>query len=250
MQKVSIITVCYNSELTIRDAIESVLNQSYKNIEYIIIDGGSSDTTIDIVKSYGEKIHKFISEKDKGIYDAMNKGIEHATGDIIGLLNSDDFYIDNDVIKKIVYVFNDKKTDSVYADLLYVGKNNVNKTIRYWKSKPYKDRLFYKGWQPPHPTFFVKKSIYSKFGYFNIDMPFSNDFEILLRFIEKNKISTFYLPETIIKMRIGGESNKSIKNIIVQNYYCYKSFKMNNLKVSIFYPVLRLFPKLLQFISH
>ena len=250
MLKVSIITVCYNSELYIKDVIESVLNQTYKNIEYIIIDGNSKDKTIDIIKSYGNKIDKFVSEPDKGIYDAMNKGIALATGDIVGLLNSDDFYISNNIIEKIVNAFQEHQTDSVYADLLYVSKKNTNKIIRYWKSKPYEDKLFYKGWQPPHPTFFVKRNIYQRYGNFNTSMPFSNDFEILLRLLEKYKITSFYLPEVIIKMRVGGESNKSIKNIFIQNIYCYKSFKINNLKVSVFYPVLRLFPKLLQFIFH
>lgn len=151
--KVSIITVVWNNADTIKDAIESVLNQTYKNIEYIIVDGGSTDGTIEIIQSYGNKISKFISEKDEGIYDAMNKGIKLATGDIVGILNSDDFYKSNDVIETVVREFISKDIDCLYGDLEYVDKNDTSKVIRYWKSNPYKEGLFQKGWHPPHPTF-------------------------------------------------------------------------------------------------
>jgi glycosyltransferase involved in cell wall biosynthesis len=157
--KISIITVVYNNKDTIKDAIESVLNQTYKNIEYIIIDGGSTDGTIDIIKSYRDKIDKFISEKDNGIYDAMNKGLKLASGDIVGILNSDDIYFNENVILNVVAKFEESKTDSIYGDLYYVDENDLQKIQRYWKSSEFKEGSFAKGWHPPHPTFFVKKEV-------------------------------------------------------------------------------------------
>ena len=153
--KISIITVVWNNAKTIRDAINSVLNQSYKDVEYIVVDGVSTDGTIEIVQSYGDKI-KFISEKDNGLYDAMNKGIRMATGDVVGILNSDDFYASDKILQIVANEFLNSNTDSVYANLEYVYANNPKKVIRYWKSKKYQDSLFRSGWHPAHPTFFVK----------------------------------------------------------------------------------------------
>lgn len=245
--KISIITVCYNSEKYIRSAIESVINQTYNDIEYIIVDGSSKDKTVDIIKSYGNKISKFVSEPDKGIYDAMNKGLKMATGDIVAILNSDDFYIDNNVIASIVNELQMKKTDSLFADLIYVEENNSDVQVRYWKSEPFVKGAFQKGWHPAHPTFFVKNEVYKKFGYFNLDFKLAADFELMLRFLEKHQISSCYLPEAIIKMRLGGATNKNIKNIFNQNLECYRAFKINQLRVPVFYPVYRLLPKLLQY---
>jgi len=230
--KVSIITVVYNNKNTIKDAIESVLNQTYKNIEYIIIDGASSDGTVEIIKSYGNKISKFISEPDNGIYDAMNKGIALATGDVVGILNSDDFYANNKVLERVVEVFKGCKCDSIYGDLVYVDKNDTDKIVRYWKSKPFNKGLFQKGWHPAHPTFFVKKEIYDKYGLFNLDFKIAADYELMLRFLEKYKISSSYIPEIFVKMRVGGESNKSIRNIIKANIECYKAWQTNGLKIN------------------
>ena len=157
--KISIITVCFNSEKFIQEAIESVINQTHQDIEYIIVDGGSKDKTVDIIKSYSKKITKYISEPDKGIYDAMNKGLKMATGDYIGILNSDDFYIHNEVIANVVNELKQKQTDSLFADLIYVENTNPLKQVRYWKSKPFIKNSFKKGWHPPHPTFFVKNEI-------------------------------------------------------------------------------------------
>ncbi len=245
--KVSIITVCFNSEKTIENSIQSVLNQTYSNIEYIIIDGGSTDHTIDIIHKYTSHISKFISEPDKGIYDAMNKGLKLATGDIVAILNSDDFYIDISIIDSVVSYFKSNSTDSVYGDIIYVNKENVKKTVRYWKSKKFKLGSFQFGWHPPHPTFFVKNEVYKKYGYFNLEFQLAADFELMLRFIEKYKIATAYIPKAFVKMRTGGASNKSLKNIFNQNVECYRAFKINELKVSILYPIFRLAPKLLQF---
>ena len=247
--KVSIITVCYNSKEFIQHAIDSVLNQTYSNIEYIIIDGNSTDGTVDIVNSYGDKISKFVSEKDKGIYDAMNKGLSYVTGDIVGILNSDDFYISNTIISEIVAQFNTNTCDALFADLIFVDRNNTDKQVRYWKSKPYISGSFKQGWHPSHPTFFVKNEFYQNFGLFNCTLKLAADFELMLRFIVKHHAKTFYYAKPIVKMRMGGASTKGLSNLVKQNIECIKSFKINGLRVSIFYPIIRLAPKILQVIK-
>lgn len=245
--KISIITVVWNNRNTIKDAINSVLNQTYQDIEYILVDGASTDGTVEIIKSYGDKINQFISEKDKGIYDAMNKGIDLATGDIIGILNSDDIYFNKNVIQNVMNKFKENNIDSIYGDLYYVKENDLNKVVRYWKSSIFIQDSFIKGWHPAHPTFFVKKEIYKKYGYFDLNMNVSADFELMLRFLEKYKISTFYLAEVMVKMREGGESNQSIKNIIKGNLNILKSFDKNGINVNKFiYLFYRFIPKIIQ----
>ena len=228
--KVSIITITYNSEPTLKDTIESVINQTYKNIEYILIDGGSTDETLSIIKSYGNKISTLISEKDNGLYDALNKGISLATGDVIGILHSDDFYTNNHVIQHIVSSFSNSPVDAVYADLYYVDKINTNQIHRKWKAGIYKKGMFLNGWMPPHPTFFVKRSIYETCGNFNLNLTSSSDYELMLRFIHKHKIKLAYLPEFIIKMRVGGKSNVTFKNRIKANKEDRLAWKLNNVK--------------------
>lgn len=228
--KVSIITITYNSESTLIETIDSVLNQTYKDIEYIIVDGASTDDTISIIHSYKDKISKFISEKDKGLYDALNKAINLCTGDVIGIIHSDDFYTDNEVIAKIAKLFKSNQCDAVYADLYYVDKIDTNKIFRKWKSGIYKHGMFLKGWMPPHPTFFVKREIYPKYGLFNLQLKSAADYELMLRFIHKYKIKLAYLPEFIIKMRVGGKSNVSIKNRLRANSEDRKAWKINGLK--------------------
>ncbi|HYN53142.1 MAG TPA: glycosyltransferase family 2 protein [Methylotenera sp.] len=214
---ISIITVVFNGAETIRDTIESVLKQSYGNIEYIIVDGGSSDATVDILRQYDHVVDCWISEKDKGIYDAMNKGIALARGDVIGTLNADDFYIYDHVLENVAQVFLDPAIDACYGDLLYVNQNNVEKTVRFWKSNDYELGLFKSGWMPAHPTFFVRKSVYDRLGGFNLNYKIAADFELLFRFIEQNKIRTQYLPKVLVKMRLGGTTNQSWSNILKQN---------------------------------
>lgn len=228
--KVSIITITYNSEPTLKDTIESVINQTYKNIEYILIDGGSTDETLSIIKSYGNKISTLISEKDNGLYDALNKGISLATGDVIGILHSDDFYTNNHVIQHIVSSFSNSPVDAVYADLYYVDKINTNQIHRKWKAGIYKEGMFFNGWMPPHPTFFVKRSIYETCGNFNLNLTSSSDYELMLRFIHKHKIKLAYLPEFIIKMRVGGKSNVTFKNRIKANKEDRLAWELNNVK--------------------
>lgn len=246
--KISIITVVRNNEKTIKDAIESVLGQTYKNIEYIIIDGKSTDGTVEVIKSYENKISKFISEPDKGLYDAMNKGIKFSTGDVVGILNSDDFYINEFVIERVVKEFEEKKTDSVFADLVYVKSQNVNKIVRYYDSGYFNPSKFAYGWMPAHPTFFVKRSVYEKYGLFRTDLKTSADFDILARFLYTHKISYSYIKEVLVKMRLGGVST-SISSIWVNNIEQLKICRQNNIDTDIF-KILSKYPsKLIGFIK-
>lgn len=228
--KVSLITICYNSAATIEDTIRSVLSQNYRDIEYIVVDGGSSDNTMDIVRSYADRIHRIISEPDKGIYDAMNKGVALASGDIVGILNSDDFYADNAVISDIVKRFRESSAEGVYADLVYVDRDNVSSILRSWKAGPYHPGHFLKGWMPPHPTFFVKKECYNTYGSYNLELRSAADYELMLRFIHLYRIKLAYLPRVITKMRAGGQSNISLKNRIKANLEDRRAWAINGLQ--------------------
>lgn len=232
-QKISIITVVWNNAATIKDAIDSVLNQTYENIEYIVVDGASTDGTVEIVQSYGDKIDKFVSEKDKGLYDAMNKGIALATGDVVGILNSDDFYIDDNVITKIVKEFEEKQVDSVFADLVFVKPENLNKTVRYYDSSHFKPSKFAYGWMPAHPTFFVKREKYERYGVFRTDLKIGADFDILARFLYTHKISYSYMKEVLVKMRVGGVST-SFSSIWYNNIEQLRVCKENGIDTNIF----------------
>jgi len=247
--KISIITVVRNNESTIRCAIESVLSQSYQTIEYIVIDGASTDGTIEIINSYGDKITQFISEQDNGIYDAMNKGINLSTGDVIGILNSDDFYENEHVLKDVMDAFQNKKVDAVYGDLLYVSSKDPSVIKRIWESRSYSDGLFQKGWHPAHPTFFVNREIYNRFGVFNLDFKIAADYELMLRFIVKYKITLEYLPKTLVRMRLGGESNGSIFNIVKANRECLRSWGINDLRVNPLIFFAKPFYKILQYVK-
>jgi glycosyltransferase involved in cell wall biosynthesis len=247
--KISVITVCFNSAKTIEDTIQSVLSQDYPNVEYIIVDGGSKDATLDIVKKYSANISHFISEPDKGIYDAMNKGIALATGDVVGILNSDDVYYDSQVLSHIAKAFEVTNADAVYGDLVYVASNNLEKVTRVWKSKPYTEGAFLKGWMPPHPTFYVKKSCYNRLGNYTLKLKSAADYELMLRFIHKHKISVAYIPKTFVKMRVGGESNVSLKNRIRANKEDRMAWKMNGLKANALTLYLKPLMKLGQFLK-
>jgi len=232
--KVSIITVTLNNAEYIETCIQSVINQDYRNIEYILIDGGSTDGTLDIIKNYDSKISKWISEHDDGIYDAINKGIGLATGDVIGVLHSDDFYINDKVVEIVVKQISNRNVDSCYGSLVYVDRDDDEKTIRYWKSNRYQDGLFRKGWMPPHPTFFVRREVYDKYGIFNLAMGSAADYELMLRFIYKHRVSTTYIPEVLVKMRAGGESNKTLSNRLKANHMDRMAWKVNGLKPPLF----------------
>lgn len=245
--KISIITVTYNSAATLEETIQSVVKQTYPDIEYIIVDGKSGDDTLKIVERYKDKISKIISEKDHGLYDALNKGISMASGEIIGILHSDDFYIHDQVISHYAEVFSNQKADAVYADLFYVDKVNTDKIIRKWKSGNYSLGSFLNGWMPPHPTFFVKKEMYLKYGNFNLDFKSAADYELMLRFIQKHHINIAYLPEFTVKMRVGGKSNVTVQNRIAANLEDRKAWEINGLKPRFYTLYLKPLRKLLQF---
>ena len=247
--KVSIITISYNSAETIEDTIKSVVGQDYSNIEYIIIDGASKDETLSIIGKYKDKISKVVSERDKGIYDAMNKGVENATGDIIGILNSDDYYYDESVISEVVRLFEKEHTDGLYADLVYVDRADSDKVIRYWKSGEYQPGKFLKGWMPPHPTFFVKKEVYEKFGLYSTDLRSAADYEFMLRVIHKHNISLSYMPRILTKMRVGGMSNVSLKNRWKANMEDRRAWKINGLKPRWYTLTVKPLSKILQFLN-
>ena len=241
------ITVCWNSEETIEDTIQSVISQTYSDIEYIVVDGNSTDSTLDILKKYRQHIDRIISEPDKGIYDAMNKGIRLATGDIVSVLNSDDLYADNLVIDKIVRAISEKNVDSSYSDAIYVERNDLNKIIRYWKSKPFSKKLFRMGWMPQHATFFARRFLYEKHGAFRTDMPIAADYELMLRFLYKHQISSTYIPEILVKIRIGGKSAPSPGMLIRNMRENYNAWKVNGISISPITFILKPLSKLPQY---
>ena len=244
--KVSIITMAYNAEKSIEDTIQSVIGQAYENIEYIIIDGRSTDNTLKICNTHKESIHTILSEKDKGIYDAMNKGGTLATGGIIGMLNADDFYMDSNVISKVVAKFSKGNCDGLYANLVYVDGDDTSKITRTWISGDYKENSFLKGWMPPHPTFFVKQGCYKKYGDYSLDLKSAADYELMLRMIHKHKIKLSYLHEVTVKIRVGGVCNSSLKNRMNANK---EAWRMNDLKPELFTLIRKSLSMVFQFLK-
>jgi glycosyltransferase len=245
--RISIITPTFNSAATVKDTLESVRLQDYSDIEHIIVDGGSTDDTLKILRDYPH-VKKWVSEKDGGIYDAMNKGIRMATGDVIGILNSDDVYTNSKILTKIAGCFNDKNTQTVYGDLQYVKACDLDKVIRYWRSGHFKRTSFYYGWMPPHPTFFVRKEVYEKAGLFNLSLRNSADYEFMLRTLFKMGYCATYLPEVIVKMRAGGASNASFKHRLRANREDRQAWKINELNPYFFTTFLKPLRKVFQFI--
>lgn len=230
--KISIITICFNSQDSIKKTIESIKCQTYSDFEYIIIDGGSSDNTIDIIKQYNF-VDKFISEPDEGIYEAFNKGINIANGEIIGFLNSDDTYYDENSLKNIVDSFN-KNTDCVFGDLIFTNKKNEVK--RFWKGSEFVNGAFQKGWMPAHPTFYCRKLVYDKYGKFDERFKIAGDFELMLRFLEKNKLNSKYISKTLVNMKMGGKSSFGLINTCKILKEEFLAFKKNKISVNkIFY---------------
>jgi len=232
--KVSIITVSYNSERFIEDCIKSVITQDYRNIEYIVIDGNSTDNTTSIISKYISKISTFISEPDTGIYDAMNKGISYATGEIVGILNSDDMFHSVSSVSNIVNVFKTHSLDCVYANLTYF-KKEPQSVSRYYRSNNFNNSLFLIGDSPPHPTFYVKLKAYRKYGHYSTKYPVAADFELMMRFMLIHGLKSLHLDETIVNMRLGGESTRSIlsyfynnkEKLMILKSYGYKTTYLN-----------------------
>ena len=245
--KVSIITATYNSAATVADTLASVQRQTYRNIEHIVVDGLSVDDTLLVVQKAGHG-GIVVSEKDQGIYDAMNKGIDLTHGEIVGILNSDDFFAHDTVVEEVVDLFEKTGCDAVYGDLIFVHPDKPSKVLRKWIAGGYDEALFLKGWMPPHPTFFVKRSIYEQFGKFNIHLRSSADYELLLRFLYMHKIKVQYLPDVLVHMRSGGQSTKSVANRIKAHKEDYMAWRLNNLKPRWYTLILKPVRKIKQFL--
>lgn len=245
--RISIITATYNSEKTLRDTLDSILSQTYQDWEVIIEDGCSKDGTLAIAREY-ESLCKgrmrIYSEKDNGLYDAMNRGIARATGDVVGILNSDDFYYDERVLEDIADAFKRKDVDCVYGNLVFIDEKVPHKILRIWKGSQHVCGAFLKGWHPAHPTFYAKRMWFERFGAFNLKYAVSADFELMLRFIEKGQIRNAYVDRYFVKMRLGGESTGSVHNIIIGNRNILRALRDNGFKPSRFYLIRRLIPKL------
>jgi glycosyltransferase involved in cell wall biosynthesis len=226
--KISIITVCLNSAATLNDALHSVANQTHQDVEHIVIDGGSTDNTADIIAA-NPQISRYVSEPDQGMYDAMNKGVALASGEIIGILNADDFYADESVLTQVAEIFANPAIDACYADLVYVGRQDVTRVARYWKSCAYRPGLFERGWMPAHPTFFVRRAVYANYGNFDLSFRRQADFELTMRFLAKHQIISVYIPKTWVIMRLGGVSNNSVSGIIKGNIEGFRAYKKNGL---------------------
>jgi len=244
----TLITPTFNSALTVRDTLESIQMQEYPHIEHIIIDGVSRDNTLEIVAEY-PRVSKIVSEPDRGLYDAMNKGIRLASGDVVGIINSDDFYTNPQVIGKVAERLIETGADALYADLEYVGAGNTGRVVRTWKAGQFAPGYFYRGWMPPHPTFFVRRELYERYGMFNPDFRFSADYELMLRFLLKHGISACYLPEVIVRMRAGGASNASLRNRLQANREDRLAWKTNGLRPHFFTLYLKPASKIGQYLN-
>lgn len=229
--KISVITVCFNSASTIQDTIDSVAKQTHGDIEHIVVDGGSTDRTMEIVRSSGS-VSVLISEPDHGIYDAMNKGINMASGDVIGFLNADDFYAEPDVLEQVVKAFANLRVEACYGELVYVDSEDTARIIRYWQSSPFAEGCFERGWMPPHPTFFVRRSVYEQFGGFDLSYRLAADVELMMRLLAGKRIRAVYLPQVMVRMRLGGVTNKSLGNIYRQNCEVIRALTAHGMRAS------------------
>jgi glycosyltransferase involved in cell wall biosynthesis len=247
--KVSIITVAFNSATTIEDTIRSVLAQTHAEIEHIIVDGASKDDTIDIVQSYRDRIAQFISEPDRGIYDAMNKGIQLASGEVVGILNSDDFYATSNVISTVVEEFQRSNVDSVFGDLVYVNTHDLDRVVRYYSSAKFHPDQFAYGWMPAHPTFFVKRSAYDRYGLFRTDYKIAADYELLTRFLAKHQLSYRYIPKVMVKMRTGGVSTTNWRSNWILNQEIIRGCAENGIQTNLPKVLTKYFTKVFQLVA-
>lgn len=246
--KISIITATFNSSKTLQDTMRSVMEQDYPNVEHLIIDGASKDDTLAIARSYNH-VARIVSEKDEGIYDAMNKGIAHTTGDVIGILNSDDVYLHNHILSKVMNAFSDPSIDVVYGDLQYVNAFNLNKITRTWRAGTFTKKKFYYGWMPPHPAFFVRKKVYETVGNFNLALRSAADYEFMLRVLLKYDHHVRYIPEVLVKMRVGGVSNATFLNRIRANREDREAWRINNIRPYFFTITFKPLRKVFQFLD-
>lgn len=249
--KISIITVTCNSAETLAEAIASVAGQTYPKVEYLIVDGASTDGTLGVISNNLDAVTRWISEPDQGMYDAMNKGIAMASGDIIGFLNSDDCYAHDHVLEIVASEFENPAIECCYADLIYVDRNNTHRVLRYMKACDYHTGLFQKGWCPPHPTFFVRRDVYDRLGRFDLSYTIGNDVELMMRFLEQHRIQSIYIPRVLVKMRMGGESNRDIGNIFRQNMEILRAARNNHIRIQpITFLIMKLISRFRQYIFH
>ena len=227
--KISLVTATWNSAATIGDTLRSVNAQTHPDVEQIVVDGGSGDATLAIVRDQGLRVAVLVSEPDRGIYDAMNKGLRLARGDVIGLINSDDFLAGPSVLAKVASVFGDLSVDAVYGDLCYVAQNEPSRVVRYWRSSPFRSGLFARGWAPPHPTLYIRRSLYEQYGGFDLAYPLAADLELMARYFEVHRLRARYVPEVFVHMRTGGATNRSLTNIARQNREIWRALRKHGL---------------------
>lgn len=245
---ISIITVVYNGAAFLEHCIKSVIEQTYPNIEYIVVDGGSKDGSLDIIKQYRAHIAKFVSEKDHGMYDALNKGIKMATGEVIGILNADDMLASSDVIESVAQCFISQEPDGLYGNLNYIHPKNTAKIIRKWISKPFTKTDIVLGWMPAHPTFYVKRSLFEELGYYSLNFDSAADYELMIRFLYKYQINAVFLNKLIVNMRTGGMSNASLKHRYKALVNDYKALNENDVPFSVFAILFKKLSKIIQFV--
>lgn len=246
--RISIVTVCLNSAATIRQTLESVATQAQCDVEHIVIDGVSTDGTLEIIRQYSSRVARLISERDRGLYDAMNKGISAATSDFLGFLNADDVYADADVLARVASTLQATGCDAVHGDLLYVSGSNPDKVVRYWRSKPYRPGMFEAGWHPAHPTLFVRTSLLKELGGFDTQFRYHADFDLMVRLFIEQRISSAYIPSVLVRMRTGGQSNRSIANIVRGNRESYRIARRTGIAASPLWFARKLWYRLPQFV--
>jgi len=246
--KISIVTVALNARETIADTLGSVAAQTHADVEHIVIDGGSTDGTLDVVGRYRDRLARVVSEPDRGLYDAMNKGIRLASGEVVGTLNADDVYADRSVLETVASAFADPDLDALYGDLVYVDRNDTSRVVRYWTSCDYRDGLFERGWIPAHPTFFVRRRVYERYGLFDTRYHYHADTELTLRFLAVAHIRSRYLPRIMVRMRLGGHTNRSLVNIMRGNLESYRACKAHGLDVTPLYFPIKFLSRLPQFL--
>ena len=245
--KISIITVCYNAQEYIGSCIKSVIDQKYPDVEYIIIDGGSKDNTLNIIKEFSNDISVLVSEPDLGIYHALNRGIALATGDCIGIMHADDFFADDNVLLRVAEVFEDKDVDILYGNLDYVDREDTQKVVRKWRSEIYSNKLLLRGWMPAHPTFYAKRACYAALGNYNLRYKSASDYDLMLRFLYKTSFKKYFLNIVMVKMRVGGISNKNFRNRLSANREDYLALKINKIPFSYLVTLFKPIRKILQY---
>jgi len=234
---ISVICAVYNRQHVVADALESILGQSYPAVETVVIDGMSTDRTPEVVQQFGDRIDVSVREKDDGIYDALNKGIRHASGNVIGFLHADDMLADSEVLADVGRIFEDQSVDAVYGELLYVAEDDISRIVRYWDERPYRAQRFRLGWMPPHPTVYLRREVYEQFGDFRTDLGTAADYELMVRLMVKHQIRVKFLPRVMVKMRVGGKSNASLANRRKANLADANAWRVNDLPPP---PLLRL----------